>query len=86
MTGWRVLLLHQRGREGLNFSAAALLRMGRTSEAADRYIEYINRFPDGRRIETAHLNAIDTLREAGRLQDAKRLDCADPTEIRRYSH
>ena len=58
------------GREGLNFSAAALLRMGRTSEAADRYIEYINRFPEGERIETAHLNAIDTLREAGRLQDA----------------
>ncbi len=58
------------GREGLNFSAASLLRMGKTSEAADRYLEYINRFPDGERIETAHLNAIDTLREAGRLQDA----------------
>jgi soluble lytic murein transglycosylase len=58
------------GREGLNFSAGALLRLGKTSEAADRYIEYINRFPDGERIETAHLNAIDTLREAGRPQDA----------------
>lgn len=58
------------GREGFNFSAGALLRMGKTSEAADRYIEYINRFPNGERIETAHLNAIDTLREAGRLQDA----------------
>lgn len=58
------------GREGLNFSAAALLRMGRTSEAADRYIEYINRFPTGERIDTAHLNAIDTLREAGRSQEA----------------
>ena len=58
------------GREGLNFSAASLLRLGKTSEAADRYIEYINRFPDGERIETAHLNAIDTLREAGRSQDA----------------
>ncbi len=58
------------GREGLNFSAAALLRMGRPSEAADRYIEYINRFPDGERAETAHLNAIDTLREAGRTQEA----------------
>ncbi|HLN97512.1 MAG TPA: transglycosylase SLT domain-containing protein [Pyrinomonadaceae bacterium] len=58
------------GREGLNFSAASLLRMGRTGEAADRYVEYINRFPDGERIETAHLNAIDTLREAGRLQEA----------------
>jgi len=58
------------GREGLNFSAASLLRMGKPSEAADRYLEYINRYPDGERIETAHLNAIDTLREAGRLQDA----------------
>ena len=58
------------GREGLNFSAGSLLRLGRTSESADRYVEYINRFPDGERIETAHLNAIDTLREAGRLQDA----------------
>ena len=58
------------GREGLNFSAAALLRMGRTSDAADRYIEYINRFPTGERIETAHLNAIDTLREAGRTREA----------------
>jgi soluble lytic murein transglycosylase len=58
------------GREGLNFSAAALLRMGRASEAADRYIEYIKRFPNGERIETAHLNAVDTLREAGRSQEA----------------
>jgi soluble lytic murein transglycosylase len=58
------------GREGLNFSAAALLRMGQASEAADRYIEYINRFPDGERLETAHLNAIDTLREAGRNREA----------------
>jgi soluble lytic murein transglycosylase len=58
------------GREGLNFSAAALLRMGRTSEAADRYIQYITRFPDGERIDTAHLNAIDTLREAGRNREA----------------
>ena len=58
------------GREGLNFSAAALLRMGRTSEAADRYIEYINRYPTGERQETAHLNAIDTLREAGRNREA----------------
>ena len=58
------------GREGLNFSAASLLRMGKPSEAADRYIEYITHFPDGERIETAHLNAIDTLREAGRLQEA----------------
>lgn len=59
------------GREGLNFSASALLRMGKYSEAADRFIEYINKFPNGERIDTAHLNAIDTLREAGRQQDAR---------------
>jgi soluble lytic murein transglycosylase len=58
------------GREGLNFSAASLLRLGKASEAADRYIEYVNRFPDGERADSAHLNAIDSLREAGRLQDA----------------
>ncbi|MGI8838205.1 MAG: transglycosylase SLT domain-containing protein [Pyrinomonadaceae bacterium] len=58
------------GREGLNFSASSLLRLGKTSEAADRYIQYINRFPNGERIDTAHLNAIDTLREAGRIPEA----------------
>jgi len=58
------------GREGLNFSAAALLRMGRPSNAADRYAQYINRFPQGERIDTAHLNAIDAFREAGQPQEA----------------
>ena len=51
------------GREALNFSAASLLRMGRFSEAAARYAEYVDRFPNGERIDTAHLNVIDTLRE-----------------------
>jgi soluble lytic murein transglycosylase len=58
------------GREALNFSAASLLRMGRFSESADRYEEYVNRFPNGERIDTAHLNVIDTLREAGRPAEA----------------
>jgi soluble lytic murein transglycosylase len=58
------------GREGLNFSAASMLRLGKASDAADRYIEYVNSFPDGERAESAHLNAIDSLREAGRSNDA----------------
>lgn len=58
------------GREGLNYSAAALLRMGRFEEAAARYAEYVDRFPNGERIDTAHLNVVDTLREANRPQDA----------------
>jgi len=60
------------GREALNFSAASLLRMGRFSESAQRYAEYIDRFPNGERIDTAHLNVIDTLREAGQPAEALR--------------
>ena len=58
------------GREALNFSAASLLRMGKFSEAAARYAEYVDRFPNGERIDTAHLNVIDTLREAGKPTEA----------------
>ena len=58
------------GREALNFSAASLLRMGRFAESATRYAEYVNRFPNGERIDTAHLNVIDTLREAGKPSEA----------------
>ena len=57
-------------RESLNYSAASLLRMGKFSESAARYEEYIKRFPNGERIDTAHLNMIDTLREAERPSDA----------------
>lgn len=58
------------GREGLNFSAAALLRIGRASDAVARYREYIERYPFGERIDTAYLNVIDGLREAGRPLEA----------------
>lgn len=58
------------GREALNFSAASLLRMGRFSESAARYAEYVDRFPSGERIDTAHLNVIDTLREANQPAEA----------------
>ncbi|HEY3103443.1 MAG TPA: transglycosylase SLT domain-containing protein [Pyrinomonadaceae bacterium] len=58
------------GREGLNFSASALLRMGRGAEAAVRYAEYVQKYPAGERIDTAHLNIIDGYREGGRMPDA----------------
>lgn len=58
------------GREGLNFNAAALLRMDKPADAVEKYLEYIRRFPNGERIDTAHLNVIDTLREAGRPEEA----------------
>ena len=58
------------GREGLYSLASALLRLGRADEAATRYREYTERYPMGERIEFAYLNVIDSLREAGRAQEA----------------
>src|SRR5215813_418930 len=58
------------GREGSNFAASSLLRMGRGAEAAARYEQYLNKYPNGERVDTAHLNIIDGYREAGRPQDA----------------
>ncbi len=58
------------GREGLNFAGSSLLRMSRSLEAADRYREYIDKYPNGERIDTAHLNVIDCYREAGQTADA----------------
>lgn len=58
------------GREGSNFAASSLLRMGRGAEAAARYAEYLEKYPNGERIDTAHLNIIDGYRESRRPQDA----------------
>lgn len=58
------------GREALNSSAAALLRMGRANDSVARYVEYTEKYPQGERIESAYLNIIDSLREAGRPQEA----------------
>ena len=41
------------GREGANFAASSLLRMGRGAEAAARYAEYLQKYPNGERIDTA---------------------------------
>jgi soluble lytic murein transglycosylase len=58
------------GREGSNFAASSLLRMGRGAEAAARYQQYLELYPTGERIDTAHLNIIDGYREARQPQDA----------------
>jgi len=58
------------GREGSNFAASSLLRMGRGAEAATRYVQYLEKYPNGERIETAHLNIIDGYRESNRPKDA----------------
>ena len=58
------------GREGLAFKGASLVRLGKNLEAAKVYEQYTVMFPEGERIESAHLNLIDAYREAGRYDDA----------------
>src|SRR5919107_5755739 len=58
------------GRDGFYYVAATLLRLNRPGEAAARYALYTERFPAGERIENAYLNIIDSLREAGRSDEA----------------
>jgi soluble lytic murein transglycosylase len=58
------------GRDGLYSLASALLRSGRAAEGAARYREYTEKYPQGERIESAYLNVIDTMREAGETQEA----------------
>jgi soluble lytic murein transglycosylase-like protein len=58
------------GRDGFYYVAATLLRLNRPGDAAARYAEYVERFPNGERIENAYLNIIDSLREAGRPDEA----------------
>jgi soluble lytic murein transglycosylase len=58
------------GRDGYYYVAATLLRLNRQGEAAARYADYVARFPNGERAENAHLNIIDSLREAGRFDEA----------------
>jgi soluble lytic murein transglycosylase-like protein len=58
------------GREGLAFKGSCLVRLNRNAEAAQVYQQYIAMFPTGERIDSAYLNTIDALREAGKYDDA----------------
>lgn len=58
------------GREGLAFTAACNVRLGKNLEAAQLYEKYIALYPEGERFESAHLNTIDALREVGKYDDA----------------
>lgn len=60
----------QEGSDGLSNLGAALIRLGRADDAAARYIEYTQKFPQGERIESSYLNVIDAFREAGKPNEA----------------
>src|SRR5829696_929800 len=59
------------GREGLAFKGASLVRLGKNLEAAKVYEQYVQSFPQGERIESAHLNLIDAYREAREYDDSE---------------
>ena len=59
------------GREGLSFSGACHVRLGKNAEAAAIYEKYTVMYPDGERIDSAYLNIIDALREAGEYDRSK---------------
>jgi soluble lytic murein transglycosylase len=63
-------LMTKDGREGLNFKGASYVRAGKNLEAVKAYEQYTVMFPQGERIESAHLNIIDALREAGKYDEA----------------
>jgi len=58
------------GREGLAFMGACNVRIGKNVEAAAIYERYTLAYPTGERIDSAHLNIIDALREAGKYDEA----------------
>lgn len=59
------------GREGLAFKGACYVRLSKHMDAAAIYQQYIAMFPNGEKIESAHMNTIDSLREAGKYEDAE---------------
>lgn len=58
------------GREGLAFMGACNVRIGKNAEAAAIYEKYTTLYPEGERVESAYLNIIDALREAGKYGEA----------------
>ncbi len=58
------------GREGLAFKGACNVRLSKNAEAARIYEQYTVMYPTGERIDSAYMNLIDALREAGQYDDA----------------
>ena len=54
---------HPSARDSLLQAASAYARVGKHYEAGARYKKYIEKFPEGERIDRAYLNMIDVLRD-----------------------
>ena len=58
------------GEQGFYYVGHCYQFLDDTNRAIARYEAYLQQFPEGEFIGYAHLNAIDTLRSAGRLEEA----------------
>lgn len=58
------------GREALAFKGACHVRLNKHADAAKIYEQYTVMYPTGERLDSAYLNTIDALREAGNYDGA----------------
>jgi soluble lytic murein transglycosylase len=58
------------GEQGFYYVGHAYQYMGDADRAIDRYEAFLKEYPNSDYVGYAHLNAIDTLRSAGRLEEA----------------
>jgi tetratricopeptide (TPR) repeat protein len=60
----------QEGEEGFYFAGHGYQNLGEVDRAIARYEEFLKAYPNSDYFGYAHLNAIDTLRSVGRLEEA----------------
>lgn len=63
---------HPASRDALLQAASAYARLGKSHESVRRYQDFIRKYPSEERIDRAHLNIIDTLRDAGEEIEAEK--------------
>lgn len=71
---------HQSARDALLQSASSEARLGNAKQAVALYQQFIERYPDDERLDRAHLNIVDVLRDSGDIAGA--LEWAAKTQER----
>ncbi|HWP42772.1 MAG TPA: transglycosylase SLT domain-containing protein [Blastocatellia bacterium] len=59
------------GEQGYYYVGTALQKAQRYAEAAQRYIDFISEYPSSDLVEGAYRNAVDSLRYAGNIREAR---------------
>ena len=82
---WPATIRKQKRAVKDQFRCLVVVENGKGAEAAARYEQYINKYPNGERLDTAHLNIIDGYREARRSTGCNSLDRSHATKICRHT-